>query len=99
MGIKLDIYLKRTGQTLEGWLDANGVTKAEEFLPRCAYIGLSAGAVDSASVAAIFKKRKQDAVPPAPPPVVETPVEPKPKSKKKLGPASIDENSDQSDPS
>lgn len=104
LAIKLEIYLKRTNQTFESWLDANRVTKAEELMSVCSYVGLSASQSDVVQAAEIFKKRKQTANPehstvtPSP---LETeneqaPKEPAPrvehktKSKKKSGPALID---------
>jgi hypothetical protein len=50
MAMKLQIYLKRTEQTLEGWLRDNGVTKVADLEPRCAYLGLSVDPADAAAV-------------------------------------------------
>lgn len=59
MAIKLDVYLKRTNQTLSEWMDANGVTKPEELLPRCAYVGLAAGPADVVLAKEVFKGREK----------------------------------------
>jgi hypothetical protein len=59
MGIKLGVYLKRTSQKLEDWLDANKINAPAELLPRCAYIGLSIDQTDIANVNDVFKKREK----------------------------------------
>lgn len=56
MAIKLDVYLKRTQQTLESWLRDNNITHPSEFQPRCAYLGLAASNVDVALAEQILKK-------------------------------------------
>lgn len=61
MAIKLDIFLKRTGQSIESWLDSNDVTRPEDFSSRCAFIGLTPSAQDVVIVASIFKRRKEEA--------------------------------------
>lgn len=59
MAIKLDIYLKRTQQTMEDWMRGNSITRADELLPRCAYLGFAAGPADVAIAAQIFKNQQQ----------------------------------------
>lgn len=59
MAIKLEIFLKRTDQTLESWIDGNEVRKPDDLLPRCAYVGLSASPADVAAVKEIFKLRNE----------------------------------------
>lgn len=46
--IKLQVYLKRTEQTMEQWLRDNEITDPSDLLPRCAYLGLAADASDVA---------------------------------------------------
>lgn len=58
MGIKFDVFLKRTGQSLADWLVANHVDRVEEFQPRCAYVGLTPSAVDVAEVEHVLNCRK-----------------------------------------
>lgn len=65
MAISFRVYLQRTSKTLETWLDENDVTKIEDFVPRCSFVGLSPSAVDIASAAEVFRLR---AIPPSPPP-------------------------------
>ncbi len=57
MAIKLEIYLKRTEQSLEDWLRANDITKHEDFLPRCAYLGFATNLVDLANVKKILEPK------------------------------------------
>lgn len=65
MAIKLNIYLKRTNQTLESWLKDNDIVKVEDFLPRCAFLGLSADNSDVSNTVEILlrnaEKAKQEA--------------------------------------
>lgn len=61
MAIKLSIYLKRTNQTLESWLKNNDIVKVEDFLPRCAFLGLSADNSDVSSTVEILLKNAEKA--------------------------------------
>lgn len=83
MAIQLQIYLKRTQQTLEQWVDANGITKASDVLPRCAYIGLAATNVDVGLVEQLLRGRAEAKTTST---VAHPPAEERSRSKKKRAP-------------
>lgn len=56
MAMKLQVYLKRTEQTLEQWLKDNQVSAIEELIPRCTYVGLSVEPSDLVAVNSILSK-------------------------------------------
>ena len=58
MGIKLDVYLKRTQQDFGKWLIENNVTDASELIARCSYLGLSASNSDVVMAKQLLKNRK-----------------------------------------
>lgn len=59
MAIKLQVYLKRTNQTLSSWMDANEVSSADDLLSRCAFKGLAGDMTDVAEARLIFEKRRE----------------------------------------
>ncbi len=56
MAMKLQVYLKRTEQTLEQWMKDNQVNVIEDLIPRCTYVGLSIEPSDLAAVNGILSK-------------------------------------------
>jgi hypothetical protein len=93
MAIKLEVYLKRTEQTMKDWMRANDITNANELLPRCAYLGLAASMSDVALAAQILKSESESEFTTIPVEPVESvePVEPvEPVVESEISPATVD---------
>lgn len=88
MAIKLQLYLKRTGMSLEEWVRFHGVTKADQLDDISSTRGLSISDDDVRQISLIIRKIKRVIRPPkndkpAPEPKFELEPEPKPEPKAK----------------
>lgn len=57
MAIKLSIYLKRTEQSVDAWLNNNNIMSLNEVVPKCAFLGLTLDADAEHSIKEAFKRK------------------------------------------
>lgn len=56
MAIKLEVYLKRTQQSLREWLSHNDITRIDDLVPRAKYLGFEVGRAEIVEAERIFKE-------------------------------------------
>ena len=65
MAIKLSIYLKRTEQTLKGWMRNEGIDDPSKLAERAAFLGFSVGPDELREARSILVTPAAAAAPPA----------------------------------